>query len=152
TFEGVGPFDHLVVTRGTPPVAAPIGSFDLEAVRAFVDTMQISAITLAKHAQGRLRVGGSITFTSGISKDRPGPGGAVVAAVAGSFDCLGRALAREVAPTRVNVVSPGWVKTPMWDELAGEAKVGMWEEMARRLPAGRIATPADIAPAYIFLM
>lgn len=152
-FEQVGAFDHLVVTRGIPPPSAPIGSFDLDAVRAFVDNMQVSSITLAKHAQGKLRVGGSIIYTSGISKDRPAiPGGVVTATVAGSFDYLVRALAREVAPTRVNVISPGWVDTPMWDEIMGEAKRGVWDDMARRLPAGRIATPADIAPAYLFLM
>jgi len=152
-FEEIGPFDHLVVTRGDPPVAAPIGAFDIDAVRSFVDAMQVSSIALAKHAQGTLRRGGSITFTSGISKDRPSrQGGAVVAAVAGSFDYLVRALALELGPTRVNVVSPGWVQTPMWDQLAGDAKTGMWEEMASRLPAGRIARPSDIAPAYLFLM
>jgi len=152
-FARVGPFDHLVITRGTPPVAAPIAAFDLDQVRAFVDTMLVSAISLAKHAHGTLRSGGSLTFTSGISKDRPPvPGGAVVAAVAGSFGYLARALALELAPTRVNVVSPGWVDTPMWDTLVGEGKTAMWEEMSHRLPAGRIASPADIAPAYLFLM
>lgn len=152
-FDAVGSFDHLVVTRGVPPVNAPIESFDIGAVRAFIDVMQVSAITLAKHARRVLRVGGSITFTSGISKDRPGSsGGAVVAGVAGSFDYFVRALALELGPTRVNVVSPGWVETPMWDDIVGEAKTGLWEDMARRLPAGRIAKPADIAPAYMFLM
>jgi len=152
-FAEVGSFDHLVITRGIPPVAAPIAQFDLDTVRAFIETMLVSAISLAKHAQGRLRVGGSLIFTSGISKDRPTiPGGAVVAAVAGSFGYLARALALELAPTRVNAVSPGWVDTPMWDELAGEAKTAIWDQLARRLPAGRIGTPADIAQAYVFLM
>jgi NAD(P)-dependent dehydrogenase (short-subunit alcohol dehydrogenase family) len=64
----------------------------------------------------------------------------------------GRALAVEMAPTRVNAVSPGWVDTPIWDALVGSQKAELLEEMARRLPAGRIATPDDIAPAYIFLM
>ncbi len=152
-FDETGSFDHLVITRGVPPLAAPIGSFDLDAVRAFIDIMVVSAISLAKHSQGKLRSGGSMTFTSGISKDRPGTsGGAVVAAVAGSFGYLARALALELAPTRVNVVSPGWVDTPMWDDIVGPGKTALWEQMAARLPAGRIGTPADIALAYVFLM
>jgi NAD(P)-dependent dehydrogenase (short-subunit alcohol dehydrogenase family) len=94
-----------------------------------------------------------MTFTSGINKDRPPvPGGSVVSAIAGSFTYLARALSLELAPTRVNVVSPGWVDTPMFEELAGEAKLSLFEGMAARLPAGRIATAADIAPAYIFAM
>jgi NAD(P)-dependent dehydrogenase (short-subunit alcohol dehydrogenase family) len=152
-FEQIGGFDHLVVTRGVPPVTAPVADFDMDSVRSFFDAMVISAVTLTKHAVGKLRSGGSITFTSGINKDRPPtPGGSVVTVVAGSFGYLAHALALELAPTRVNVVSPGWVDTPMWDELVGEGKTAMWEQMASQLPAGRIATPADVARAYVYLM
>ncbi len=80
------------------------------------------------------------------------PGGSVVSAIAGSFSYFARALSLELAPTRVNIVSPGWVDTPMFDELAGAAKLDLFADMAARLPAGRIATPADIAPAYIYAM
>jgi NAD(P)-dependent dehydrogenase (short-subunit alcohol dehydrogenase family) len=152
-FEKSGTFDHLVVTRGVPPLAVPVESLDLDAARRFIDVMVVSALALAKHAVPKLRCGGSITFTSGISKDKPGiPGGALVAAVAGSMGYMARALALELAPTRVNVVSPGWVETPMWDELVGPAKQQMWSEMGRRIPAGRIAKPADVAKAYTFLL
>ena len=152
-FSQVGAFDHLVVTRGVPPPAVPIESTDLDVVRAFFDVMLVSSFSLAKHAKGKLRPGGSITFTSGISKDRPGnPGGAVVATVAGSFGYMARALAMELAPTRVNVVSPGWVDTPMWDEIVGDAKHEIWAQMAARLPARRIGTVADIAKAYLFVL
>lgn len=151
-FEKIGTIDHLVVTRGVAPLNAPIESLDLDAARDFIDVMLVSALTLAKHAAPRIRRGGSITFTSGISKDKPGVGGSVVAAVAGSMSHVARALALELAPTRVNVVSPGWVETPMWDEIVGPAKNQMWAEMGSRLPAGRVAKPADVAKAYRFLL
>jgi NAD(P)-dependent dehydrogenase (short-subunit alcohol dehydrogenase family) len=121
-------------------------------VREFIDVL-VSAFSLAKHTPGKLRPGGSITFTSGISKDRPSvPCDAVVAAVAGSFGYLARALTLELAPTRVNAVSPGWVDTPMWDEIAGSAKQEIWAQIVPRLPASRIGTVADIAKAYVFLL
>jgi NAD(P)-dependent dehydrogenase (short-subunit alcohol dehydrogenase family) len=152
-FDEIGGFDHLVSTAGAPPPGDPIGQTDLDLARGFVENKLIGALTLAKHAVKALRPGGSMTFTSGINKDRPPvPGGAVVTAIAGSFGFLAHALALELAPTRVNVVSPGWVDTPMWDELVGEAKSGLLTDMAARLPAGRIATPADIARAYLYLM
>jgi NAD(P)-dependent dehydrogenase (short-subunit alcohol dehydrogenase family) len=122
-------------------------------VRRFIDDKLIGAVLLAKHAVRTLKTGGSMTFTSGINKDRPPvPGGAVVAAIAGSFSYLAHALSLELAPTRVNIVSPGWVDTPLFDELVGEAKSGYFADLAARLPAGKIATPADIAPAYIYAM
>ncbi|HEY6619237.1 MAG TPA: SDR family oxidoreductase [Steroidobacteraceae bacterium] len=152
-FDAIGVFDHLIVTRGTPPLSTPIPQLNINEARQFVETMLISSFSLAKHAHATLRKGGSITFTSGISKDKPPvSGGAVVAAVAGAMSYVVRALALELAPTRVNVISPGWVKTPMWDELVGEAKLGIWEQLAAKLPAGRIATPQDIARAYVYLM
>lgn len=152
-FDEVGAFDHLVSTAGTPPPGDPIGDTDMEVVRRFVDNKLIGPVMLSKYAVRSLRPGGSMTFTSGINKDRPPvPGGAVVSAIAGSFGYFARALALELAPTRVNVVSPGWVDTPMWDELVGEAKSGFFAEMGARLPARRIPSTADVAAAYVYLM
>lgn len=152
-FDEVGAFDHLVSTAGTPPPNYPIGDIDMEFVRGFVDNKLIGAVMLAKHAVRGLKKGGSMIFTSGINKDRPPvPGGSVVSAIAGSFSYFARALAQELAPTRVNIVSPGWVDTPMWDELVGEAKAGYFAAMAGRVPAGKVAAPADVAPAYLYLM
>jgi NAD(P)-dependent dehydrogenase (short-subunit alcohol dehydrogenase family) len=152
-FEEVGAFDHLVSTAGTAPPSDPIGFTDVDFARRFVDNKLMGAIILVKHAVRTLKTGGSITFTSGINKDRPPvPGGAIVSGIAGSFSYFARALALELAPTRVNVVSPGWVDTPMWDLLVGEAKAGFFAEMATRLPSRRVATPADAASAYLYLM
>jgi NAD(P)-dependent dehydrogenase (short-subunit alcohol dehydrogenase family) len=152
-FDEIDAFDHLVSTAGTPPPGDPIEQTDMEVIRGFVDNKLIGAVMLAKHAARTLKAGGSMTFTSGINRDRPPiPGGAVVSAVAGSFSYFARALALELAPTRVNIVSPGWVDSPMWDVLVGEAKSGFFADMASRLPSGRIATRADVAPAYVYLM
>ncbi|GGF33848.1 short chain dehydrogenase [Youhaiella tibetensis] len=152
-FAGIGAFDHLVSTAGALPPGSPIGETDADETRLFIDSKFVGAVLLAKHAARRLNRGGSMTFTSGINKDKPPvPGGAVVSAVAGSFSYFARALALELAPSRVNIVSPGWVDTPMFDELVGDAKAGYFEAMAARLPIGRIASPADIASAYIHAM
>jgi NAD(P)-dependent dehydrogenase (short-subunit alcohol dehydrogenase family) len=152
-FAGIGAFDHLVSTAGAPPPGDPIADTKADEIRAFVDNKLIGAVLVAKHAARKLKSGGSMTFTSGINKDRPPvPGGAVVSAIAGSFSYFARALSLELAPTRVNIVSPGWVDTPMFDELVGEEKAGYFEAMAARLPIGRIATPADVAPAYLYAM
>lgn len=152
-FDQIGAFDHLVSTAGGPPPGDPIEQTDIDGVRRFVDSKLLGAVLLVKHAVRGLKKGGSITFTSGINKDRPPvPGGAVVSAIAGSFDYLARALSLELAPSRVNVISPGWVDTPMFDELVGDAKHSYFESMAARLPSAKIAKPADIAPAYLYAM
>jgi NAD(P)-dependent dehydrogenase (short-subunit alcohol dehydrogenase family) len=89
---------------------------------------------------------------SGIAAERPGPGGAVVAAVNGALMSLVRALALELAPVRVNALSPGWIDTPFWDTFAGDAKPQRFEQHARRLPVRRMGTPEDTAHAALFLL
>ena len=79
------------------------------------------------------------------------PGGAVIAAVNGALTSLVRALALELAPTRVNAVSPGWVDTPVWEQIAGERKAALHAQMSERLPVRRIGTVTDLAHAILFL-
>jgi NAD(P)-dependent dehydrogenase (short-subunit alcohol dehydrogenase family) len=106
-----------------------------------------------QQAAPRMTAGGSITFTSGIAAYRPAPGGSLAATANGGLESMVRAFALELAPVRVNAVSPGWVDTPIWDELATpEAKQARLSELAARLPAGRIGTPADIANAISYLI
>jgi NAD(P)-dependent dehydrogenase (short-subunit alcohol dehydrogenase family) len=148
-FKDAGPVDHVVLTAADAVGAYQrIRSLDLAAARTMVDTKLSGALLVAKHAE----VAGSITVTSGIAAYRPAPGGSVVAAVNGALESLAYALALELAPVRVNVVSPGWVDTPIWDTIAGEAKSARLEAMAARLPVGRVGTPGDVAQAVLALI
>ncbi|MFE3256575.1 SDR family oxidoreductase [Nocardia sp. NPDC059091] len=62
------------------------------------------------------------------------------------------ALALELAPLRVNAVSPGWVDTAVWDQFAADSKAERHAAMAAKLPAGRIDRPEDIAAAFHAVM
>ena len=150
-FAETGPFDHLVSTVADLAYQ-PIREFDLAAARRSVDSKLMSSLLLAKHGCVHVRRGGSFTFTSGIAAYRPMPRGAVVAAINGALASLASALALELAPLRVNVVSPGWVDTPIWDSVAGENKYAVQAQMANRLPVGRIGQPDDIAQAVLSIM
>ena len=150
-FEAAGDLDHLVTTA-VDASYQPVTELEPAAAQRVIDSKLIGPLLLAKHGAPRIRTGGSITFTSGIAAYRPSRGGAVVAAVNGALAALGRALALELAPIRVNVVSPGWVDTPVWDVVAGDRKGAVLSEMAERLPVRRVGTPADVARAFLFLM
>ncbi|NUP50640.1 MAG: SDR family oxidoreductase [Catenulispora sp.] len=150
-FEATGPIDHVVLTAADATGAyQPIRDFDLKPAHALLDTKLFGAILTAKHAA--IRPGGSLTFVSGIAAYRPLPGGSVVAAANGALASLTSALALELAPVRVNTVSPGWVDTPIWDSIAGDAKHDRLAAMAARLPVGRVGTPRDIADALVMMM
>jgi NAD(P)-dependent dehydrogenase (short-subunit alcohol dehydrogenase family) len=148
--EHTGPLDHVVVTAVDATDAYfPIADFPLADARAVLDVKLLGPWLVAKHAAPHVVPGGSITFTSGVAAYRPGTGASVLAAANGALEALARALALELAPVRVNVVSPGWVDTPVWDVLAGPGKADRLAAMAQRLPVGRIGTPEDMAEAFV---
>lgn len=152
-FTGTGRLDHVVVTAADAAGAyAPLPDFDLKAAQSVLDTKLLGPWLVAKHAAGQLPPDGSITFTSGINAYRPAAGSSMISTANGALEALARALAVELAPIRVNVVSPGWVDTPLWDKLAGDGKTERLAAMAARLPVGRVGTPADIAAAYAALL
>jgi NAD(P)-dependent dehydrogenase (short-subunit alcohol dehydrogenase family) len=61
-------------------------------------------------------------------------------------------LAVELAPVRVNIVSPGVSRTPLWREMAEEARESLYASEAQRLPVGHVGEPAEIAEGYLYLM
>ncbi|MCA9628622.1 MAG: SDR family oxidoreductase, partial [Myxococcales bacterium] len=149
TFSAIGEVDHVVITAVTPVYGA-IGELDMARVRELVDCKLFGALHVAKHA--RFDPAGSLLLTAGIAMERPGPGSAPIAAVNAGLVGLMRALAVDLAPVRVNTLSPGWVDTPVWDRLAGAGKERILAEHARRLPVGRVGSPRDVALAALALM
>ncbi len=152
-FAQTGPLDHIVTTAADIAGAYKLlPELDLAAMRRVIDSKVIGPLLLAKHGAPVLRPSGSITFTSGIAAYRPAARGSIVAAVNGALASIAYALAVELAPIRVNAVSPGWVDTAIWDAVIGDARVATLDAMAARLPAGRIGKPSDIADAIRFVM
>jgi NAD(P)-dependent dehydrogenase (short-subunit alcohol dehydrogenase family) len=65
---------------------------------------------------------------------------------------LGRVLAVELSPLRVNVVSPGLTDTPLYAGWSAEQRENIYKAVAAALPAKRIGSPEDIAEAVLYLM
>ncbi|MBZ9995830.1 SDR family oxidoreductase [Mesorhizobium sp. BH1-1-4] len=152
-FAGIGGLDHIVSTAADIEGAYRLlPDLDLKAAQRVVDSKLFGPLLLAKHGAPRLAAAGSMSFVSGIAAYRPAARGSVVAAVNAALEGLVRALAIELAPIRVNAVSPGWVDTGIWAQVAGDRKAETLAAMAERLPVGRIGQPDDIADAILFLI
>jgi len=140
--ERVGAIDHLVVTTRPPLTPAPFVQADLEQAGQAFDTKVWGQCRLIQKAHGRIGPGGSIVLTSGIAGERIYAGSFAMGVINSATETLCRALAVELAPIRVNAVSPGFV-APKPAEV---------EALAERFPAGRIASPEEVAEVYVHLM
>ncbi|MEU5637440.1 SDR family oxidoreductase [Streptomyces rishiriensis] len=149
-FAQVERVEHVAVTAADATgVYGRTADVATATARAIVETKLLGAWLVGKHATGR--VTGSITYTSGINAYRPNGSNTIMAAANGALASLAYGLAIELAPVRVNVISPGWVDTPIWDQL-GMDKQAAFAELAARLPARRVGTPDDIAQAFLSVM
>lgn len=152
-FQRCGRVDHIVSTAADIEGAYQLlPDMQLSAAQRVVESKFYGPLLLAKYGAPCLPPAGSITYTSGVAAYRPAARGSVVAAINAALEGLVRALAVELAPLRINAVSPGWVDTPIWSFVAGDAKQATLEAMASRLPAGRVGRPEDIADAIRFLI
>ncbi|MFF5860954.1 SDR family oxidoreductase [Streptomyces sp. NPDC012751] len=146
--DRVGPFDHLVSTAAVP-AGGPLADLDPADVRRAFAAKVIGPLLLAKHLAGQAREGGSFTLFPGVATWRPAPENKVMATTNGALAFLVEALAVEIAPLRVNAVSPGIVDSGAGDRL-GDAKAGFLAQVAAGSPVGRVGTPDDIVEAVLF--
>jgi NAD(P)-dependent dehydrogenase (short-subunit alcohol dehydrogenase family) len=151
-FERLGAFDHLMFTAGEALQLQPLAETELDKARGFFGLRFFGALMAAKHGAPHIRAGGSIVLTTGIAGQRPRKGWAVAASICGAMEGLTRALAVELAPIRVNTVSPGFVRTELWSNIDAAALETMFREAGAALPVGRVGEAEDLAEAYLYLM
>ena len=151
-FDRIGALDHLVYTAGDTLRVGELAGTDLAHARQAFDLRYWGALMAVKHGRRGIRSGGSIVLTTGIASARPHKGWAVVASICGAMEALTRALAVELAPIRVNIVSPGVVRTALWSNMTPADREALYRQVGSAIPLGRVGEPQDIAQAYLYLM
>jgi NAD(P)-dependent dehydrogenase (short-subunit alcohol dehydrogenase family) len=152
-FDEVGSFDHLVITAGATTRGGNfLDSITDKTFRETFDGKFWVQITAAHEGARQIRPGGSITLFSGGASRRAMRGMVNIAAVNGALDAVVPALALELAPTRVNSISPGTLRTTYWTGTPEAELETIFGRVAKGLPAGRVGTVDDIANAVLFLV
>ncbi len=152
-FEETGQFDHLVVTAGElKHGSGKLADLDTASSREQFESRFWGPYLAVRYGSPLIRKTGSITLTSGFFGDKAIAGASVPSAVHGAVENLGRVLAVELAPVRVNVISPGYADTPLHDGLTPEQKQAWFDQTAPALPVRRIASADDIAGGILFLI
>jgi NAD(P)-dependent dehydrogenase (short-subunit alcohol dehydrogenase family) len=149
--ERLGAVTHVVSTASAR-ARGKIADLDRDALRASFDTKVIGPLMLAKHLAPRLDPAGSLVVFSGVAAAKIAVGTMGVAITNAAADTLARSLALELAPIRVNAISPGVIDTGAWDAFGPQGKAGYFADMSARNPARRIGTVDDIAQAVLFAL
>lgn len=148
-FKACGPVDHVVVTAAQLKTG-PFKTVAMDDVRSTLEGKFWGAWRVARAAE--IRAGGSLTLVSGFLSIRPRPNSAIVGASNGAIESLTRALALELAPVRVNCVSPGTIDTPIRAAMPEAARNDMLAKIAASLPVGRVGVGEDIARQILAFM
>jgi len=144
--------DHLVLMAGSF-VAGKVLEADVIYLRRAFEERIWASIHVLRALADNLASDASITFISGALADRPNAyGTAVLAAASAAMEAFARGLAVELAPRRVNTLSPGPIDTPILSKTLGEGRQAYVEALTRTLPLHRLGTPEEAGDAVVFLM
>ena len=149
--ERLGAIDHVVSTASAR-ARGRLADLDRDAVRVSFDTKVIGPLMLAKHLAPRMGMGGSFVIFSGVAAAKIAVGTMAVAITNAAADTLARSLALELAPIRVNAISPGVIDTGAWDAFGEQGKADYFADISSRNPARRIGTIEDIAQGVLFAL
>ena len=150
-FDRVGPFTDLVVLVTGAAGAGAFETLDLHVLSGAIAAKTTAQLAVAQAALPQLAADGSITFVTAASAQSALPGTAGLAAVNGALEAAVPPLAAELAPRRVNAVSPGVVDTGWWDSF-GDQREEVLRGFADQLPVGRVGRADDIAQALQFMV
>jgi NAD(P)-dependent dehydrogenase (short-subunit alcohol dehydrogenase family) len=150
-FQTRDSIDHIFVTAGNP-AHAPRLEIDTRLLRRAMDTRFMGALYAAKYGVPKMRMNGSLVFMSGSTSTVPLAGEPVVTASCAAVEAFARALAVDLAPLRVNAITPGYIETPFLEDILGERKEAVLAAAAAKLPAKRIGKVEEAADAVLFLM
>ncbi|MFH0176724.1 SDR family oxidoreductase [Streptomyces cacaoi] len=142
--------DVLVNNAGGAPYR-PLAHADAARHARVIELNLLAPLTVSLAAYDHLKhANGSIVMIGSVSGSRPSPGSAAYGAAKAGLENLARSMAVEWAPeVRVNTLVVGMVRTELTHlHYGGEDGV---EAVARTVPLGRLALPADVGAAAVFL-
>ncbi|WP_180357886.1 SDR family oxidoreductase [Streptomyces sp. NP160] len=149
--EAVPTVDHLVLSAAGLTYR-PFRDFPASDAAGTVDGKLLGYWNAVHRLAPALSEHASVVLFSGVASVRPGPGTAAVTAANAGVEGLGRSLAVELAPVRVNVLNPGVFETASWAHMEEKEREEFYAETASSLPVGRIGQPEDAADAVLFLL
>lgn len=143
------PFDILIsAATGGVRAIGPFLEMDMDGYQASFDKLWGYA-NVVRFGTQQLSSEGCIVLVSGAPARKSKPGQISLSSVGAAVEAMARAVAPEIAPRRINVVSPGSIDTPMVS-LQGEERRAFYEKATARNVIPRAGTVAEVAQAIVF--
>ncbi|MEU5313792.1 SDR family oxidoreductase [Streptomyces sp. NPDC021562] len=142
--------DHIVTTGSAPHDVRAV-DLDRDRLLAAFTAKVVGPMLVAKHFAPILRPTGSMVLFSGVVGWRPGPGSLVKGVTNGAVEFAARHLAADLAPVRVNALSPGVVDSGAWDRL-GDKKTALLNRSAEGTLVKRHGESEDVVEAVMWLL
>jgi len=137
--------DHLVIALSGGKGGGMFNTLSLSDLREGFESKFWPHLNVLQAALPYMHPTGSITLITAISATAKLPGTAGLAAINGALELMVPILSRELAPLRINAVSPGVIDTPWWDFLPEAVKKETFTGFASKVAAGRVGRPEEVA-------
>lgn len=147
----LAPVNVLVLALGGSAGGGPFATLALDDLRAGFEGKFWPQVVALQEALPSLAQDGAVVLVGAVSARAAMPGTSGLAAINGALEAMVAPLAAELAPRRVNAVSPGVVDTPWWDGAPPEFRAATFESLANGVPARRVGDPDDVAQAIVAL-
>ena len=144
-------FDHLVISASETSLV-DFKNSEMSTVQELFASKFFGPYQIVKHAAPWLSHTGSVTLFSGAAAFKPSKETVVLGSVNSAVTFLGQALAIELAPVRVNVVSPGMIDTPAHGNMDATIRDQVFQHVASGLPVQRIGTAEEVAHSVLYLI
>ena len=150
-FDSLGEIDVLIsAATGGSRAAGPFMEMDLDAYQASFDKLW-GYTNVVRLGGAAVADDGCIVLVSGSPARRARPGQTALASVGGAVEQFVRAIATEIAPKRINVVSPGIIATPMFGP-DGEQRQNMLSGATAKHLIPRPGQAAEVADGILFVV
>lgn len=148
-FAEGAPYDILVSSAtGGARAMGPFLSMDMDGYQASFDKLWGYA-NVVRYGTEHLSKNGCIVLVSGSPARKAKPGQIALSSVGGAVEAMVRALAPELAPRRINTVSPGVIDTPM-QTATGAEREKIYQNMTSGNVIPRAGKPEEVAQAILF--
>jgi NAD(P)-dependent dehydrogenase (short-subunit alcohol dehydrogenase family) len=155
--QAVAKFGKLDIVFANAGIAAPtpLGATPLAAFEQVLSTNLTGVFFTVQAAVPHLNDNASIVLIGSVISVLGIPGYAAYAATKAGVRAMARVMASELSPRgiRVNVVSPGAIRTPIWGAAVAtaEAEKAFEQRIALSTPLGHIGEPDHVASTVLFL-